>query len=297
MKCKNCDNETENNRVYCSLTCRNIYVNTNLRDYSKVKETCNKKRKLREESYYNNPKHCKQCGKIISFENKRSFFCDHSCSASYTNKGNKGRTYILSDEGRKNLIESAYKNLNNFDIIRKDNYLKEKEYYYEEPKKCLNCEKILEFNKRNHVFCDIKCKKDYYWKNLEDFNLYKSLTKFKFSLNDFNDYYDFGLIENYGWYKAKNNGDNVDGVSRDHMISVKEGFRKLINPLIISHPANCELIINKKNQSKSDSCSLTIEELLNRIEKFEIVYGEYYSDNIKTYIDLNELKEMYNKIK
>jgi len=297
MKCKNCGNEIAENRTYCSLSCRNIYVNKNLRDYTKVKDTADKKRKIKEDLYYVNPKHCRQCDNVISFENKRLDFCNHSCSASYTNKGNKGRKHNLSDDGRKALIESAYKNFNNPDIIRKDCFLKEKEYYYEEPKKCLNCEKILEFKKRNNIFCNINCKKEYYSKNLEDFKLYKSLTKFKFHLKYYSDEFDFILIENNGWYKAKNNGDNVDGVSRDHMISVKDGFRKLINPLLISHPSNCELIINRKNQSKSDKCSLTIEELLNRVEIFEIKYGKYYEKDIKTYIDLNELKDIYNEYK
>lgn len=51
--------------------------------------------------------------------------------------------------------------------------------------------------------------------------------------------------------------------------------------------------MNKKNQSKHDKCSLTIEELLEKIKIFEIKYGRYYDKDTKTYITLNELKEIY----
>ena len=119
------------------------------------------------------------------------------------------------------------------------------------------------------------------------------MTDFKFELKEFKDEFDFNLIEKYGWYKAKNHGDNVDGVSRDHKISVKDGFRRLINPLLLAHPANCELIINKHNQSKCDKCSITLEDLLFRIKEFDNKYGKYYKEELKIYISLDELTELY----
>lgn len=289
-KCKNieCNNETENNKIYCSLKCRNIYVNKYVRNYDKVKENFQIKRNDAEIEYLKNPKFCMQCGEIISYQKSliNLNFCNHSCSTKFGNKNRKGIKYNLSSNGKKILQESAFKNLNT-------KYIKEKEIYYEEPKYCLNCNSILEFKHRNRIFCNVDCKKEYYSKNKEDFDLYYSLSKFKFNLKDFNEEFDFNLIEKYGWYKAKNNGDNIDGVSRDHMYSIKEGFRKLVNPLLLAHPANCELIINKYNQSKSDNCSLTLEELLKKIEIFENKYGKFYKNNIKIYINSDELKEIY----
>lgn len=288
-KCKNneCENLIDDKRIYCSLKCRNIYVNKNLRNYDKVKENFQIKRNDAEKEYLKNPKICIQCGEIISYEKSlvNISFCNHSCSAKYANKNRKGAKYILTENGKKVLQESAYKNLN-FKT-------KEKEKYFEEPKICLNCNSVLEFKHRNRIFCSLTCKKEYYTKTKEYFDLYYSLSKFKFNLKDFSEEFDFNLIEKYGWYKAKNNGDNVNGVSRDHMYSIKEGFRKLINPLLLAHPANCELIINKQNQSKSDDCSLKLEKLLEKIQIFEIKYGRYYENDIKTYINLNELKEIY----
>ena len=47
MKCKNieCENETIGKRVYCSLTCRNVFVNKYLRNYDKVSDTFKQKKK------------------------------------------------------------------------------------------------------------------------------------------------------------------------------------------------------------------------------------------------------------
>lgn len=77
------------------------------------------------------------------------------------------------------------------------------------------------------------------------------------------------------------------------MFSVKEGFRRLINPLLLLHPANCELIVNKNNQSKNDKCSINLNELLEKIKNFDDTYGKYYDKEVKIYIELNELKEIY----
>ena len=76
---------------------------------------------------------------------------------------------------------------------------------------------------------------------------------------------DRALIEQYGWYQPKNRGDNLYGVSRDHMISRRWGFENNIPPEHIAHPANCRLIRQSENASKSTSNSITYEELLERI--------------------------------
>lgn len=269
-KCKNCGEETKNNNIYCSYKCRNIYVNKNIRDYSKVSKTFKEKKRKNEKEYYQEPKKCKECNEVISYNKKENMFCCGSCSTSYTNKKRKSNyKYKLTDEGRKILIESANKNLLNNKGIK---YIKEKELYSENYKKCLNCDSILEFRYRNRVFCNIKCKKDYYSKNRTDIENYKKDCQFKFNLKDYENEFNFKLIEQYGWYKAKNRGDNLGGVSRDHMYSVMGGFRNNIEPKIILHPANCKLMIHNKNVSKSDKCSITIEKLEDNIKKWNLKY-------------------------
>lgn len=80
------------------------------------------------------------------------------------------------------------------------------------------------------------------------------------------------LIEKYGWYKAKNHGDNLNGVSRDHMYSVMEGYRNNIDYNLISHPANCKLLKQTDNVSKRDNCSITLDELNKRIFEWDNKY-------------------------
>jgi hypothetical protein len=68
MKCKNieCENETKGKNIYCSLSCRNIYVNKYLRNYDKYSDTIKEKNNLKEIEYLKSPKTCK-CGEIIPF--------------------------------------------------------------------------------------------------------------------------------------------------------------------------------------------------------------------------------------
>ena len=282
MKCKNieCQNETIGKKVYCSLKCRNIHVNKYLRNYDKNKESLADIRREILFDYLKNPKFCKFCQKKIPFDKKRNTYCNSSCMASYTNRIKKKVKHNFSKMALINISESNKKR-------RLD------KNYYENPKRCLNCNNILEYRRRKTIFCNLNCKKEYYSNSIENSQMYYSLSNFKFNLNSFKDEFDFSLIEENGWYKAKNHGDNMSGVSRDHMFSVSEGFKKLINPLLLSHPSNCKLMIHNKNQNKWNKCSISLDELLRKIEIFEEKYGKYYKNELKTHISLDELKELY----
>jgi hypothetical protein len=107
------------------------------------------------------------------------------------------------------------------------------------------------------------------------YDLYRKQCSFKFALNQFPTEYDFSMIKDRGWYKAKNHGDNLYGVSRDHIFSVYEGFKQQIDPYYISHPANCKLLLHSENASKHSDCGITIEELKNKIKEWNEKYGNY----------------------
>jgi len=253
MKCKNveCLNETLGNRVYCSWKCRNYYVNKYLRDYSKCKETNAAKRKESEELYLKAPKLCKQCNKPISFVKRKydSIFCGRSCSAKFNNKL---RQYTWGDKISQSMLR--YNELNK----------KEPNYKY-----CINCNAPF---LKNKIHCSRKCKSEYERKSIPEFQKYKLDCKFKFGLSSFPDEYEFTLIENYGWYSPTNK-NNIGGVSRDHIFSIREGFELGIDPKIISHPANCQLMIHSKNISKHKKSDISIEELMNKIQKFNLKYS------------------------
>lgn len=70
-------------------------------------------------------------------------------------------------------------------------------------------------------------------------------------------------------YSPTNKGNNLNGVSRDHMLSVAEAFKLGMDPAVVKHPANCRLILHRKNQQKRSNSIITKNELLERIELFD----------------------------
>ena len=139
---------------------------------------------------------------------------------------------------------------------------------------CKNCGKLLADDNRR-LYCSDECYLQYKLKGKKQKQIYKYFCKFTFSLNDFPDEFDFNLIKQFGWYKAKNRGDNLLGVSRDHKYSCEEGFKHLIDPYLISHPANCKLLQHIENSSKYIKCSITIDELQTNVINWNKKYGEY----------------------
>lgn len=101
---------------------------------------------------------------------------------------------------------------------------------------------------------------------------YRQLCEFKFSVKSYPKEFDLKLIQKHGWYKAANRGNNLGGVSRDHIISVKFGFENGINPEIISHPANCRIIRHIDNQIKNSDSEMSVEELKVRIQIWDAKY-------------------------
>lgn len=102
---------------------------------------------------------------------------------------------------------------------------------------------------------------------------YRADCAFKFNLSDYYDEFDFTLIESYGWYKPKNRGNNLYGVSRDHSVSVRYGFDNNLPPEHLAHPANCSLMQHSKNASKGKNNTMSYVELLKRITVWDEKYG------------------------
>lgn len=62
-------------------------------------------------------------------------------------------------------------------------------------------------------------------------------------------------------------------MSRDHLYTVSDGFKNKVDPNIIKHPANCELILHTDNQKKNVKSKITLDELLKRIESWDKKYN------------------------
>lgn len=75
----------------------------------------------------------------------------------------------------------------------------------------------------------------------------------------------YELLLEYGRYHPD---CNPTGVVKDHRISVKYGEENGICPSIIGHICNCEYLKMQDNVSKSDKCSLTLNDLLQKIDRF-----------------------------
>lgn len=69
----------------------------------------------------------------------------------------------------------------------------------------------------------------------------------------------YNLLVTHGWY---NRETNPGGVVKDHRFSVNMGWKLKVDPEIMSHLANCEFLCNADNIRKSDTCSVTLEELI-----------------------------------
>jgi hypothetical protein len=137
-------------------------------------------------------------------------------------------------------------------------------------KNCLFCEKKMSLmpGQLSKKFCSPMCWIKYTEKNKDSFLLYRQRCKFKFNVYDYPDKFDLKLLEQKGWYSPSNRKNNLDGISRDHMLSISEGFSKGVDPDLMSHPANCNLVCHRKNQSKRSKSSITFEELVERIKEW-----------------------------
>lgn len=45
-----------------------------------------------------------------------------------------------------------------------------------------------------------------------------------------------------------------------------------VSPELLSHPANCKLILHSENLKKNSKCNMTIDELIVKIEEFNRKY-------------------------
>lgn len=77
----------------------------------------------------------------------------------------------------------------------------------------------------------------------------------------------FDLIKKYN-FSSSSNCNLQQTIQRDHMISIKYGYEHNIPPEHISHPANCEILLSIDNNIKNSNCSITYEDLLDRINNW-----------------------------
>lgn len=142
---------------------------------------------------------------------------------------------------------------------------------------CEYCGKVF-YATRKRKFCSSDCVKSNKCKRLKPFSVYSKQCEFDFSIKKYAIEFDIDLIKKYGWYSPTNKNNNLDGVSRDHMISRRYAFDNNIDPYYISHPANCLIIKQKDNSKKHTKSTLTIEQLKNKVKEWNNKYGEHINN-------------------
>ena len=161
--------------------------------------------------------------------------------------------------------------------------ISEKLFIEKKTKVCSYCNENFYIKRKRlkeQKFCSPLCSSKSRIKIDDSLQTYRKRASFSFNLSDYPEEFDFSLIEKHGWYKASNHGDNLNGVSRDHMVSVRFGFDNRIDPMIIGHPANCKLMVHNDNSSKNSECSISLDELLEKIEKWELKYKKINGDMV-----------------
>jgi len=194
---------------------------------------------------------CLECGKEFEgYISDNRKFCNKSCSVSYNNRGKKKSVKT------KRRIKKAVDHWNVKNPKQKKVKLKKSRF-------CKSCDNVV-----TEKYCSIcvDCKTSYY-------KFYRPACRFKFSLSNYPCEFNFDLIRKHGWYQPVNRGNNLGGVSRDHVFSVKKGFEEGVDPKVISHPANCALLLHLDNNLKNSSCNISLDELKEKIKKWDEKYG------------------------
>lgn len=187
---------------------------------------------------------CLKCARGSSTKAKRQ---EINARVSITLKGRK-----LTEEHKKNLERA-----NNFN--RKEKI----------KKTCPNCNKdFLCRPSDRRKFCIESCKLKHYIDNANPKMLYRQQCKFDFDVRTYPNKFDLTLLKTYGWYRPSNRGNNLSGISRDHRLSVLDGYILGISPELMKHPANCQLLLHTKNQQKNRKSSITYEQLLRDIHNW-----------------------------
>lgn len=273
--CVYCRQEKSSKGIYCHVDRAHMnatqYSSGHNGKYDVISARAQNRRTLAIKQYENNPRTCVICAKTLTYEQRKGKFCSRSCATKHTNKVRKESGWTPSTEQRRKASEKlsgrVYVSPINVVAI------------------CKTCQKefmfIHHYTKRKKEFCSRSCackhrnnirNKDVRAKRPALTN-YRADCAFKFNLKDFPDEFNFTLIEKYGWYKAKNKGNNLGGVSRDHMVSVRYGFDNKIDPSILSHPVNCRLLNHNENSSKGKNNYITLENLKIRIERWNKKYN------------------------
>jgi len=115
------------------------------------------------------------------------------------------------------------------------------------------------------------------------YSVYRKLCEFRIPPSKYEIIPNYDLYLKYGFYNPKS---KKTGVCLDHIFSIRDGYELKINPLIISHPVNCQFLMNTDNSRKGKQSDITLQELIKRVSLYD-----------KTNIVDEAIMNDYNKLK
>ena len=196
--------------------------------YRKNAEEIKENSKMKRINEYNiNPNHCLRCNSIIPYDKRKNNYCSKTCSAIVNNTISPRRIKV---DYPKSKVTPVICNITG-KIWFRSKHRKSSPYY--------DADKLS--------------KKEYY-----------RLCNFSFSIEN-EPIKGKDLISLYKMWDKSDPTSKIKILQRDHMYSKSDGWKNQIDPSIISHPANCELMKRITNIKKGKSSSITLEELMKRI--------------------------------
>lgn len=209
----------------------------------------------------NKTKKCEYCENDFEYNFQSQKYCSVSC-------GNHNR--VVSEETKRKISASVSK------LPRKIKKTPTKALYNSKKNK-IDKKLVGEFSKlyickcKNCSFIGSYRSQTGYCHNCKHCYTENGRAKFIFTFNVYHypDLFDLEFINKHGWRKTKGNNININGVSRDHKVSVRDAIKYNYDPYYIKHPLNCEIMLHEQNQQKGTNSSISYEELIKLVDDYE----------------------------
>lgn len=99
----------------------------------------------------------------------------------------------------------------------------------------------------------------------------RSYYRFQFNVYDYPELFDLALLNKVGFYGAggKISQYNLQGLSRDHKLSIADAIKNNYPQYYITHPMNCDLIMHSKNNKKKQNSTISFIELVKLVDNYD----------------------------
>jgi len=191
---------------------------------------------------------CICCDQLFNLTSYKQKFCSKSCAASHNNARNPAKSPSRIKQAR-TLSQIPREVKPSSPTIKQ--------------RTCITCNRVDtivgkgSFRIKECKFCSSSL-------------TYRQACTFTFDLRKYPNEFDLSLLARFGVFNPKT---NPLGMTRDHRLSIQFGKDNGIDPKIMSHPANCELMTQAQNSKKHSSSSISLPQLLEAIELWEMKHG------------------------